>query len=70
MERELRDELEVPGHVVGYTPIQKEKILAEMRKQIDEWEKLGYGCLNDVPEGEAKRKFKKNAMMLGIKCAF
>jgi hypothetical protein len=70
MERELRDELEVPGHVVGYRPVEKDKIIADMKKQLDEWEAKGYGCLNDVPDCLEKKRFRDNAMLLGIKNAF
>ena len=68
--RELRDELEVPGHVVAYEIKTKEQMIKELRDIMDVWEKKGYNKPNDVPEGEDKERYRELLKGLGLKVDF
>ena len=55
MREELRDALEVPGHVVMIKTISKHELLVEGKKIIDEYEKKGLTKLRNIPQNEKDR---------------
>ena len=58
--RELRDELEVPGEVLGYEVLSVKDATVEVRHIIDKWEPKGAKCVNDIPD----RADRERALML------
>lgn len=70
MERELRDELEVPGHVIAIETITRNEARKELNAIMDEWEKNGWNKPNDVPESSKKQRYRKLLRSLGLKVDF
>jgi hypothetical protein len=68
--RELKDELEVHGHVVMIESIPKSDTLKEIGDIMNEWEAKGYSKPNDVPEGEKKERFRQLMKSIGFKVNF
>ena len=58
MEREIRDELEVPGHVVLIKNMTRDEGIARMREIIDKYEKQGKNKLSEIPEGLDKQELR------------
>jgi hypothetical protein len=67
MNRELRDELEVPGHVFMVETMTVREIVEELKKIMDEWERQGIKKVNDVPDGPERRRFLMLNERIGIK---
>jgi len=55
MREELRDALEVPGHVVMIKAVSKHELLVEGEKIIDDYEKKGITILRDLPQNAKDR---------------
>jgi len=55
MREELRDALEVPGHVVMIKAVSKHELLVEGGKIIDDYEKKGITILRDLPQNAKDR---------------
>lgn len=70
MERELRDELEVPGHVVAIETITLKEAKKELNAIMDEWEKKGWSKPNDVPECCKKQRYRELLRSIGLKVDF
>ena len=70
MKKELRDELEVPGHVVAFEPMSIKEAKEELNVIMDEWEKKGWKKLDDVPESEKKQRYRDILKALGLKINF
>ena len=67
MERELRDELEVPGHVVMIRNMTVKEAKDRLNKIMDDWEAAGFKKPNDAPEGPAKEEYWSLLKALGFK---
>lgn len=65
MKRELRDELEVPGHIMSYRPVNVKQIISEIKQILDECEKQGVKNLRDMPE-DGKQRLIKRLDQLGV----
>jgi len=65
MERELRDELEVPGHVVMIQTRTRADVIAEIRGIMDQYEKQGITKVRDLSES-AKKTLRGDFDLLGI----
>ena len=63
--RELRDELEVPGHIVMYKPLKVKQIIAEIKQILTEYEQRGITTLKDMPQ-EGKNRLIEKLDLLGI----
>jgi len=68
MTEELRDALEVPGHVLEVRF--KDDLIAEAREILDEWESKGWHKLNQVPESAKKEHFRVIMKSLGQNVRF
>jgi hypothetical protein len=69
--RQLRDELEVTGHVVMHKIMTKQEAATEMKKIMFDWEQRGWKKPNDVPESEpTKQRFRELAKAIGLQVAF
>lgn len=69
MQRELRDELEVPGHVVGYFAEPKDYWLNQAKNAMDRAAKYGATKPNDMKE-EDKKDLREALIALGQKVSF
>jgi hypothetical protein len=70
--REVRDELEVPGHVLMIRPVDEEKLeqreqaMTEIKDVIKWGKEQGMKYLGELPE-EKKQILRKNFGILGLK---
>ena len=55
MNEELRDALEVPGHVVMIKAVSKIDLIVEGKRIVDEYEKKGITKLRDLPQNAKDR---------------
>lgn len=58
MQREIRDELEVPGHVVMIKHYTKKEATTRMNEIIDKYEAQGKSKLEEIPEGIDKQELR------------
>lgn len=65
MKRELRDELEVPGHVVMVKLSSRGETIKEIQEIISKYEKEGINKLRDLPQ-PVKDTLIKKFDLLGI----
>jgi hypothetical protein len=70
MERELRDELEVPGHVIMIKAVCVKDNMDKAKQIIDKYEKLGVNTLGGIPEGEDKDELRRCFREVGVKIKF
>ena len=70
MRRELRDELEVPGHVVAYESLTVEDAKAEINKILDKHKAAGRNKLGEIPEGPDKDRLRVLLTLLNQKVMF
>ncbi|MCH7761620.1 hypothetical protein IIA15_09540 [candidate division TA06 bacterium] len=72
MKRELRDELEVPGHVVAFQTKTKAEMIKEVREILDSMEAtMGKNPkLRDIPEGDQKQRLRDLMKALGMNVRF
>lgn len=54
---ELRDELEVSGHVVAIKFMSVADVSAELCDILDDWESRGWSKPSDVPESSRKVRY-------------
>ena len=67
MVRELRDELEVSGHVVAVRLMSVAEVSVELRDILDDWESRGWSKLSDVPESPQKVRYFELLRVLRLK---
>lgn len=65
MERELRDELEVPGTVVMITSRTRDEVISEIHGILDAYERQGITTLRNLPEN-VKKVLRVDFDLLGI----
>ena len=70
MKRELRDELEVPGHVVMIKSITVKEAKEKINKILDKYEQEGKSKLKEIPEGKDKEELRILFKSLGMKIDF
>jgi hypothetical protein len=70
IQRELRDELEVPGHVVMIRNMTVKEAVDRAKEIMDDWNENGFKKFNDVPEGKLKEEFRNLGTALGFKVEF
>lgn len=70
MQREIRDELGVPGHVVVHTVTTAPAAISRVKEIMAGWERKGYRTPNDVPEGPEKQEVRDLLRALRQKVAF
>lgn len=68
--RKLRDELELPGHVVMLTAVSRGQAIQEMRDIMADWERQGFRKPDDAPEDDRKQRFRELGRALGMKVLF
>lgn len=68
MSEELRDAIEVPGHVLAWTS--KSEAISRAREILAEWESKGWHKLKEVPEGAKKEQFRDIMRSLGQNVRF
>jgi hypothetical protein len=69
MERELRDELEVPGYAIGYFAQPKHYWLKQAKDTMDRAAKYGATTPNEMKE-EDKKDLREALIALGQKVSF
>ena len=70
MKRELRDELEVPGHVVAIKTMTKGEVVKRLNKIMDGWEQKGWNKIKEIPESNTKQEYRELLTALGFDCKF
>ena len=65
---ELRDELELPGHIVAY--VTRDIVIKRIRELLDLFESKGWSKMNEIPESKDKEELKDLLKSLSLNVQF